>query len=145
MAVESSSKAQNFRLEDLCQWSSNYTKSKPQRNSLLKFLPLCDKAIEITAYALLHCDHAKMTWAFWHNCPVDLSSPSCDLVDIAFNFIAKGSPNDLELFIVVAWSIWWNRNQAIHEDSGTPPIHAWEMAGSVLAEFKAACSFPVLP
>lgn len=69
------------------------------------FCPLCDKAIEITAYALLHCDHAKMTWAFWHNCPVDLSSPSCDLVDIAFDFIAKGSLNDMELFFVIAWSI----------------------------------------
>jgi len=55
---------------------------------------------------------------------MDLSSPSCDLVDIAFDFIVKGSPNDLELFFVVAWSIWWNRNQAIHEDSDTPPIHA---------------------
>ena len=27
---------------------------------------------------------------------------SCDLVDIALDFIAKGSPNDLELFFVVA-------------------------------------------
>ncbi|XP_065622475.1 uncharacterized protein LOC136064535 [Quercus suber] len=83
-----------------------------------RFCPLCDKAIESTAHALLHCDHARMTWAFCHNCPVDLFSPSRDL---------------------------WNRNQAIHEDSGTPPIHAWDLAGSVLAEFKATCSFPVLP
>ena len=109
------------------------------------FCPLCDKAIKTTAHAFLHCDHARMTWAFWHNYPVGLSSPSCDLVDIAFDFIAKSSPNDLELFFAVAWSIWWNRNQAIHEDSGFPPIHAWEMASSVLAEFKAACSFLVLP
>nr|POF08236.1 hypothetical protein CFP56_74404 [Quercus suber] len=108
------------------------------------FCPLCDKAIETIAHTLLHCDHAKMTWAFWYNCPVDLST-SCDLVDIALNFIAKGSSNDLELFFVVAWSIWWNHNQAIHEDSSSPPIHAWEMAGGVLAEFKAACSCPVLP
>ncbi|XP_050249054.1 uncharacterized protein LOC126696338 [Quercus robur] len=88
------------------------------------FYPLCDKAIETTAHALLHCDHAKMTWAFWYNCPVDLSSSYGDLVDIALDFIAKGSPNDLELFFAVAWSIWWNHNQAIHEDSGSPPIHA---------------------
>ena len=108
------------------------------------FCPLCDKAIESTAHALLHYDHAKMTWAFWYNFPVDLSTSSCDLVDIALDFIAKGSPNDLELFFAVAWSIWWNRNQAIHEDSSSPPIHAWEMAGGVLAEFKAACSCPLL-
>ena len=76
---------------------------------------------------------------------MDLSTSSCDLVDIALDFIAKVSPNDLELFFVVAWSIWWNRNQAIHKDLGSPPIQAWEMAGRVMAEFKATCSFPVFP
>nr|POE67812.1 hypothetical protein CFP56_29351 [Quercus suber] len=108
------------------------------------FCPLCDKAIETTAHTLLHCEHAKLTWAFWCNCPVDLST-SRDMVDIALDIIAKGSPNDLELFLAVAWSIWWNRNQAIHEDSSSPPIQAWELAGEVLVEFKAACFCPVLP
>ncbi|KAK9984941.1 hypothetical protein SO802_034466 [Lithocarpus litseifolius] len=61
------------------------------------------------------------------------------------NIIAKGSPNDLELFFAVAWSIWWNRNQAIHEDSGSPPFQAWDMASKIMAEFKAACSYPILP
>ena len=55
---------------------------------------------------------------------MDLSNSSYDLVDIALDFIAKGSLNDLELFFAIAWSIWWNRNKAIHEDSGSPPIHA---------------------
>ncbi|KAK9986499.1 hypothetical protein SO802_031450 [Lithocarpus litseifolius] len=109
------------------------------------FCPLRDKAIKTTAHALLHCDHAKMTWAFWHNCPIDFSSPNCDLVDIALDIIAKGSPNDLELFFAVAWSIWWNRNQAIHENSGSPPLQAWDMASKIMAEFKAACSYPILP
>ena len=62
------------------------------------FCPLYDKAIETTTHALLHCDHAKMTWAFWNNCPVDLSSSFSDLVDIALDFIVKGSPNDLDFF-----------------------------------------------
>ena len=88
------------------------------------FCPLCDKVFETTVHALLHCDHAKMTWGFWHNCPVDLSYPYCDLVDVALDFIAKGSPSDLELFFTVAWSIWWNHNQAIHEDFGSPPFQA---------------------
>nr|POF20472.1 hypothetical protein CFP56_63889 [Quercus suber] len=64
--------------------------------------------------------------------------------EIALDIIAKGSLHDLELFFAVAWSIWWNRNQAIHEDSGSPPIQAWELAGGVLAEFKAACLCPAL-
>nr|POF00754.1 putative ribonuclease h protein [Quercus suber] len=109
------------------------------------FCPLCDKAIETTTLALLHCDHAKLTWAFWHNCPMDLSSSSCDLVDIALDLITKGSLNDLEIFFAIAWFIWWNRNQAIHKDLGFPPSHAWEMVGRVMVEFKAAYSLPVLP
>nr|XP_023912601.1 uncharacterized protein LOC112024185 [Quercus suber] len=107
------------------------------------FCPLCDKAIETITHALLHCEHAKLTWAFWCNSPVDLST-SCDMVEIALDIIAKGSLHDLELFFAVAWSIWWNRNQEIHEDSGSPPIQAWDLAGGVLAEFKAACLCPAL-
>ena len=85
------------------------------------FCPICDKALESTAHALLLCDHAKLTWVKWHNCPVDVTSSPRDLVDVAFEFIMKGSPHDLELFFAMAWSIWWNRNQAIHEDSGSTP------------------------
>ena len=106
------------------------------------FCPLCDKVFESTVHALLHCDHAKLTWSLWHNCPIDLSYPYCDLVDVALDFIAKGSPSDLELFFAVAWSIWWNHNQAIHEDSGSPPLQVWDMACKVLAKYKAAYSLP---
>lgn len=37
------------------------------------FCPLCDRAIETTAHVLLHCDHAKLTWAHRHNCPIVLT------------------------------------------------------------------------
>ena len=106
------------------------------------FCPLCDKTIESTAHALILCDHAKLTWAQWHNCLVEVTSSSREPVDIALDIIEKGSPNDLELFFAVAWSIWWNRNQAIHEDSGTPPSQVWEMANRILGEYKDACSLP---
>ena len=106
------------------------------------FCPICDKALESTAHALLHCDHTKLTWAPWHNCPVEVSSSPRDFVDVALDFIEKGSPLDLELFFVVAWSIWWNRNQAIHEDSGTTPSQVWEMANKLLNEYKYACTLP---
>ena len=108
------------------------------------FCPICDKALESTAHALLLCDHAKLTWAKWHNCPVDVTSSPRDLVDVALKFIVKGSPHDLELFFAVAWSIWWNRNQAIHEDSGSTPSQVWDMANRILYKYKDACSLPAL-
>ena len=106
------------------------------------FCPICDKALESTTHALLHCDHTKLTWAQWHNCPVEVSSSPRNFVDVALDFIEKGSPLDLELFFVVAWSIWWNCNQAIHEDSGTSTSQVWEMANRLLSEYKEACTLP---
>lgn len=67
------------------------------------------------------------------------------MVDIALDIIENGSPNDLEFFFAVAWSVWWNRNQAIYEDAGFPPIQAWELASRVLTVFKSACSYPIVP
>ena len=107
------------------------------------FCPLCDKAIESTAHALFLCDHAKLSWAQWHNCLVEVTSSSSEPIDIALDIIDKGSPSDLELFFTVAWSIWWNHNQVVHEDSGTPPSQVWEMANIFLGEYKDACSLPI--
>nr|XP_023915006.1 uncharacterized protein LOC112026546 [Quercus suber] len=109
------------------------------------FCPLCDKAIETTAHALLHCDHAKLTWAHWHNGFAVLSAGTQEPVDIALDIIKNDSSSALELFIAVAWSIWWNRNQALHEGSGAPPSQIWDMAIRILGEYKEACSFSNLP
>ena len=109
------------------------------------FCPLCDKAIETTAHALFHCDHAKLTWAHWHNCPIDLSHCTREPVDFALAIAEKDSSFALELFFAVAWSIWWNRNQALHDDSGAPPRQIWDMANRILGEYKEACSFSNLP
>ena len=69
------------------------------------FCPLCDKAIETTAHAFFHCDHAKLTWAHWHNCPIDLSHCTREPVDFALAIAEKDSSFALELFFAVAWSI----------------------------------------
>ena len=65
-------------------------------------------------------------------------------MDVALEFIVKGSPYDLELFFAVAWSIWWNCNQAIHEDSSSTPSQVWDMVNRILYEYKDACTLPAL-
>ena len=101
--------------------------------------------METIAHALFHCDHAKLTWAHWHNCPIDLSHCTREPVDFALAIAEKDSSFALELFFAVAWSIWWNRNQALHKDSGVPPSQIWDMANRILSEYKEACSFSNLP
>ncbi|KAL0008148.1 hypothetical protein SO802_009650 [Lithocarpus litseifolius] len=51
----------------------------------------------------------------------------------------------MDIFFATAWSIWWNRNQVVHNDSGSPPSRSWEMANRMLNDFKEACSHPPLP
>ena len=109
------------------------------------FYPLCDKAKETTAHALLHYDHAKLTLVYWHNYPINLTPYTRELVDIALDIAEKDSSFALELFFAVAWSIWWNCNQALHEDSGAPPRQNWEMANRFLGDYKEACSYSNLP
>ena len=105
---------------------------------------ILDPTNRTSAHALFHCDHAKLKWAHWPNCPVKLSHPTREPVDIVLEIIEKGSSHDLELFFAVAWSIWWNRNQAVHDDSGSPPSRSWEMASRALIDFKEAYSHPPL-
>ncbi|KAK9983991.1 hypothetical protein SO802_033516 [Lithocarpus litseifolius] len=109
------------------------------------FCPIYDKAIETTAHDIFHCDHAKLTWALWSDCLVDLSHPIRDPVDIVLGIMVRGTSHDMEIFFATAWSIWWNRNQVVHEDSGSPPSRSWEMANKTLIDFKDACFHPPLP
>jgi len=48
----------------------------------------------------------------------------------------KGSSIDLDLFFMAAWSIWGNRNNAIHNDASWPPTQVWEIAKQSLIDFN---------
>ena len=52
---------------------------------------------------------------------MNLSIIGADIVDLAAQFIGEGKLSDLDLFFMVSWSIWGNRNQAIHNDAENPP------------------------
>ncbi|XP_075663401.1 uncharacterized protein LOC142632980 [Castanea sativa] len=64
--------------------------------------------------------------------------------------LPKSLSKDLENMMRNFWwgqrgdenKIAWNRNQAIHEDSGSTPSQVWDMANRLLCEFKDACSLP---
>lgn len=43
------------------------------------------------------------------------------MMDLAGKFIEKGMIKELDLFFMVAWYIWGNENQVIHNDSASPP------------------------
>nr|POF02794.1 3,9-dihydroxypterocarpan 6a-monooxygenase [Quercus suber] len=45
---------------------------------------------------------------------------------------------DLDLFFWVLWSIWGNRNQAIHNDTATSPYQTWELVKRAFLDFNEA-------
>ncbi|XP_075658950.1 uncharacterized protein LOC142628796 [Castanea sativa] len=51
------------------------------------------------------------------------------------NFWKKGSSTDLDLFYMAAWTIWGNRNNAIHNDTDYSPTQAWEIAKRTQTDF----------
>nr|XP_023889503.1 uncharacterized protein LOC112001554 [Quercus suber] len=47
------------------------------------FCSLCDKCMETTTYALIHCEHARATWALWLDCPFNFAGTAMDTLDVA--------------------------------------------------------------
>ena len=67
--------------------------------------PICDHGIETILHSLVFCDLARQVWGKWKDFPVNLRSNYLDIVDIALDFMAAGTLQDLELFFVTAWSL----------------------------------------
>ena len=90
--------------------------------------PQCETALESTSHALIHCEKLGDVWWSWHTCPVNLLGRDINLVDIALEILEAGSPQDLEILVATAWSIWLNRNKVVHESGGSSPSQIWNMA-----------------
>jgi len=82
--------------------------------------PLCGKEMQSTIYALLLCGKVKEVWWNWQTCPVNIMAENHDLVKVALHILQAGTPKDLEVFFITASSIWYNRNQAVHEGQCLP-------------------------
>lgn len=107
------------------------------------FCPLCDKEMESLQHAFLLCSHAKHTWASQLDCLVNLSITGANIVDLVAHFNGEGKLSELDLFFMVAWSIWGNKNQAIHNDVANPPSQVWESTRRALLDYNASCLNPL--
>lgn len=55
------------------------------------FFSLCDKNMESTSHTRLHYNHARQTWALWHDCLMDITTTEMDIIDIVGQLIEKGT------------------------------------------------------
>ena len=51
----------------------------------------------------------------------------------------------LDLFFVLSWAIWSNRNKLVHNDSPLSPSQVWNLTICTLEDFKMAASLDILP
>lgn len=88
-------------------------------------------------HSLLKCDIPKVVWCNCKNYLVNLDAFYGDFTDLDLQFTTSGTNQDLETFFVTAWSIWYNRNQIVHDST---PNQIWETAKRTLIDYKGALS-----
>ena len=74
----------------------------------------------------------------WDDCPISLMGNNMDIPDLAMKILHQGTQKDLEKIFGVAWRIWYNRNQVLHEANGTFETHIWGAAIHMIEDFKEA-------
>ena len=77
--------------------------------------PCCGREVESIFHSIIRCEVAKRVWDYWDIQLDDNGQELYDVSDVALQIIDKRSFRDLELFFVVAWSIWHNRNFVVFE------------------------------
>ena len=100
--------------------------------------PLCEKAIESTSHALIYCDKLCEVWWNWQDCPINLLAENICLMDLALKILDAGTPLDLEILFATTWSIWFNRNQVVHDSNGIPSSQIWNFALRTQEDYKNA-------
>ena len=61
-----------------------------------------------------------------------------DLVEVALHILQASTSNDLEVFFITAWSVWYSRNQSVHEGQYLPSSQTWGYAKSMLEDYIGA-------
>ena len=102
-------------------------------------LCLCyEKESKSISHSLIKCDIARKVWDCWSDCPVEITSSPLDFSNLAMEIMTQGTSQDLEYFPVTAQSIWYNRNQVVHEFACQSSNQIWSFAKRYLQDYKEA-------
>lgn len=102
---------------------------------------MCELETESIPYAIFKCKFAKEVWERWKECPVAITDSSHDFSDVSLHILVEGTTKDLEIMVVITWSIWYSRNQRVHEAEGQTPSQNWNFASNLLQDYKEASNY----
>ena len=103
--------------------------------------PVCGLEDETILHALCRCSAAKEIWSLWTDCPLVIGAESLDFSNLAMKLLDAGNLKDLEILVVVAWAIWHSRNLRVFESISQGAEQTWNLAISMITDFKEAEKF----
>ncbi|KAL5548938.1 hypothetical protein UlMin_024571 [Ulmus minor] len=109
----------------------------------LQSCPRCGEVQESVLHVFFECIYARSLWedSIFHT--QVLSAQSSSYIDRVSLIHAKNAKEDFELFCVILWAIWNDRNNLAHNGFSRPPPETRSFASIYLEEFRStsfACS-----
>ncbi|KAF4399926.1 hypothetical protein G4B88_021140 [Cannabis sativa] len=102
------------------------------------YCSICNSCEETINHALFYCPRAKSVWELSNlriNFPTLGQSSGADIL---LQLSSTLSTPDFELFLVLCWSIWHERNDINHGNTVRTPAAVASYASSYLQDFQAA-------
>lgn len=100
--------------------------------------PTCDQEVESIPHSLIYYESARQVWSKWMGYPINFGADMLDFIDIALKILHDGTTQDLKIFFVTAWSIWYSRNQKVFEDTNCSPEQVWSFTRALKWDYKEA-------
>ena len=80
-----------------------------------RLCPVCGLEAESICHALLKCGSVKRILDLWNESPIVIRAENMYFSYLALNLVDAGTPRDMELLVVVAWTIWHSRKLKVFE------------------------------
>ncbi|KAF5452055.1 hypothetical protein F2P56_027093 [Juglans regia] len=95
----------------------------------------CNEEEEDISHALVYCPFIKDYW-YNHFSFLKETDVRMDFVQIALTVLSRGNIREIEKLFLMAWDMWYRRNQKLYEDNVLSPEQVVDHALSLHQEHK---------
>lgn len=101
--------------------------------------PKCARCLtpyEDLSHALFHCPHSKNVWKLANFWGAIKSLADCQTRDVLLGIFWSLDKAGFERFVVILWSIWFERNQVLHGQNCRDPSLVLESATQTVFDYQ---------
>ncbi|KAK3229296.1 hypothetical protein Dsin_001177 [Dipteronia sinensis] len=107
--------------------------------------PICSKGCETTLHAVWGCCYLEDFRNSWHVCRFVRRGNKVQLLDFLQDYYEIWDKENMALFCVILWRIWFHRNQVVHGLKGVNLEEVVNWAALYLSDFREANKRSLLP